>query len=57
MNHLISQERKMLQHQEFHKNNILPLTYQLHEILTVSVLPQMNVFKFIFAQNSKNFEK
>ena len=57
MNHLISQEQLMLQHREFHRNQIWPVTYQLHEILNVPVLPQMNEFKFIFAQNSEKFEK
>ena len=57
MNHLISQEQRMLQHQEFHRNQIWLVTYQLHEILNVSVLPQINEIKFIFAQNSKKFEE
>ena len=57
MNHLISQEQLMLQHQEFHRNQIWPVTYKLHEILNVPVLPQINKFKFIFAQNSEKFEK
>ena len=46
----------MLQHREFHKDQKIK-TYQLQNILNVSLLPQVNEFKFIFAKNSKKFEK
>ena len=35
MNHLISQEQRKLQHQEFHRNQIWPVINQLHKILNV----------------------
>ena len=57
MNHLISQERKTRQHREFHRNQIWPIAHPLHDILNASVQPQMNKFKFIFARNSRKFQR